>query len=123
MTTATWVSAPLPPEADAIARPDWPGWLAPVLARRGITSTEQAAAFLEPSLEQLHNPLELPDMEAALERLVGIGDDRAQTHDAGRRARDLGAQDLGGVDLDVDVSSPRKLGQTGELAREVGAFG
>jgi single-stranded-DNA-specific exonuclease len=69
MTTATWVLAPLPPEAEAIARPDWPAWLAPVLARRGITSTEQAEAFLVPSLDQLHDPLELPDMEAALERL------------------------------------------------------
>ncbi|MCS6777258.1 MAG: single-stranded-DNA-specific exonuclease RecJ [Chloroherpetonaceae bacterium] len=47
--------------------------LSPIVARllvqRGVTSLEEADRFLHPSLAQLHDPMLLPDAEAACERL------------------------------------------------------
>lgn len=49
------------------------GGLHPVIARtlaaRGITSSAEASAFLNPSLDQLHDPALLPGMTAAVERI------------------------------------------------------
>lgn len=44
--------------------------LARVLVNRGLTSPESAKSFLNPSLEDLRNPFEIPGMEEAAERLV-----------------------------------------------------
>jgi len=43
--------------------------LAKLLLLRGITTPEAAAAFLSPSLDQLHSPLLMTGMKAAVERL------------------------------------------------------
>lgn len=43
--------------------------LAGLLAARGITSGEQAARFLAPSLDHLHSPYEMLGMRAAVDRL------------------------------------------------------
>lgn len=43
--------------------------VARLLVARGVTTPEDAKAFLEPSLDSLHDPYLLPDMEPAVERL------------------------------------------------------
>jgi len=40
-----------------------------LLVQRGITSYEAARQFFRPSLDDLHNPFEMKDMQAAVERL------------------------------------------------------
>lgn len=44
--------------------------VARLLVNRGITTAEDARAFLKPSLDQLHDPFLLPDMEAGVARTV-----------------------------------------------------
>ncbi len=46
-----------------------PPLLAVLLAQRGVSGAEQAAAFLAPSLDQLHDPYLLHGMRTAVERL------------------------------------------------------
>jgi single-stranded-DNA-specific exonuclease len=98
MTTSTWTAAPTPPEAESLARPEWPAWLAPVLARRGLTTAAEAEAFLSPSLEHLHDPLLLPDMGAALDRLA-----EGAVH--GERAAIVGDYDVDGVSASAMLSA------------------
>ena len=43
--------------------------LAELLVHRGVTSFEQSRAFFRPSLDDLHDPFLMKDMEAAVERL------------------------------------------------------
>ena len=43
--------------------------LAEVLVKRGITSIEEADKFLNPSLDDLHDPFLMPDMEKAIKRI------------------------------------------------------
>src|SRR5690348_9739333 len=90
MTPARWLIPQ--PDADAvdalaaalrIGRP-----LATVLVRRGFRDPAAAARFLRPSLADLHDPLMLRDMAAAVERL--------------RRAISGGEQILIYGDYDVD---------------------
>jgi single-stranded-DNA-specific exonuclease len=46
-----------------------------LLAQRGITTAEEARAFFRPSLDQLHDPFLMRDMDRAVERLVrALGD-------------------------------------------------
>lgn len=40
-----------------------------VLVKRGITSVDEARKFLSPSLDDLHDPFLLPDMEKAIKRI------------------------------------------------------
>lgn len=46
-----------------------PGPLCELLVRRGYPDTAPARRFLRPSLDQLHPPDKLPDMDAAVERI------------------------------------------------------
>ena len=48
---------------------DLPEIVANLLAARGITSPDEANRFLHPSLDQLHSPMEMLGMLAAVERL------------------------------------------------------
>jgi single-stranded-DNA-specific exonuclease len=49
--------------------------VAPVVARllcqRGLSDPEQAARFLNPTLDQLHDPMALADMRVAVDRILG----------------------------------------------------
>lgn len=67
---AIWVPAENPSDSEIPSRDDWPEWLGPILARRGVGSAADAQAFLQPTVDQLHDPLLLPDMEPAAERLA-----------------------------------------------------
>lgn len=66
-----WVFAPShPEEAAALAREArLPHVLAELLVAREITSAADAHAFLNPHIDQLHNPLLMRGMEIAVERL------------------------------------------------------
>ncbi|MDH3404686.1 MAG: single-stranded-DNA-specific exonuclease RecJ [Acidobacteriota bacterium] len=85
-----WQRAPLPAGATPLAAGGLPDWLAAMLARRGIQTAAAAEAFLEPSLADLHDPARLPDLEAALERLL-----RARA--AGEKVAVVGDYDVDGV--------------------------
>ena len=91
------------------------GGLAPILARRGVSSAAAARQFLEPSAEDLHDPLLLHGMERAVTRLV-------EACSGGERVAVVGDYDVDGVSasallvavlrvLDVDVRSilPHRL--------------
>ena len=51
-------------EALDTARP-----LAILLVQRGVTTFEEAKAFFRPELSNLHDPFQMKDMEAAVERI------------------------------------------------------
>lgn len=68
---ARWVIAPRDPLAEteiAVATGIHPLVVA-VLRNRGLTTGQEIADFLNPSVEKLHDPGLLPDMEAVVERL------------------------------------------------------
>jgi single-stranded-DNA-specific exonuclease len=48
-----------------------PPVIARLLCQRGIVDPAAAAQFLHPSIQQLHDPFELLDMKAAVDRLLG----------------------------------------------------
>ncbi len=98
MSKATWVQAETPSEAARLARDDWPAWLAPVLARRGVRSLEEAERFLSPTLDQLHDPLDLPDMQAAVEHLAAAAE-------RGEKVAIVGDYDVDGVSATALLSA------------------
>lgn len=65
-----WVEAPEPEGAAALAAEGLPPVLARLLARRGVGDAAEARRFLEPSLDQLHDPADLAGLADAVERLV-----------------------------------------------------
>jgi single-stranded-DNA-specific exonuclease len=67
---AEWVAAPVPDAAAELERAGFPGWLAGLLARRGVSDAPGAERFLTPSLDQLHDPFLLAGMGEAVERLL-----------------------------------------------------
>ncbi|HOK55007.1 MAG TPA: single-stranded-DNA-specific exonuclease RecJ, partial [Armatimonadota bacterium] len=44
--------------------------VARILVNRGVRTVSDAHAFMSPSLDQMHDPMLLPDMEAGVERVV-----------------------------------------------------
>lgn len=68
--TAEWVAAPIPEAAAALTGSGVASWFAPLLARRGAADPESARRFLEPSLDQLHDPYLLEGMDGAVDRLL-----------------------------------------------------
>src|SRR5262245_10010358 len=44
--------------------------VARLLCQRGLSDPEQAGRFLNPSLDQLHDPMRLADMDKAVERIL-----------------------------------------------------
>ncbi len=67
-----WVVQPRRPDQEAhlASALHLPPVLAAILTARGLSDPAHARAFLEPSLENLHDPFLLPDMDAACERVV-----------------------------------------------------
>jgi single-stranded-DNA-specific exonuclease len=51
-----------------------PEIIASILVSRGITDYERAKAYFRPSLQQLHNPFLMHDMEKAVSRIVSASD-------------------------------------------------
>ncbi|MCB0794224.1 MAG: DHH family phosphoesterase, partial [Flavobacteriales bacterium] len=66
------------PDAAAVAaltHDRCPEPLARLLVQRGITAPEQASLFFRPTVEQLHDPMEMADMDKAVERIErALGD-------------------------------------------------
>jgi len=60
----------LGPEEELRKELDCSGLLARLLVRRGIEGLEEAQRFLHPKLTHLHDPFQLPGMEAAARRIV-----------------------------------------------------
>ena len=87
---AQWVEAERPEAAARLEREGLPGWLAAVLARRGVADPDAARAFLEPSVDQLHDPLLLAGMDAAVARLLAARRD-------GERVALVGDYDVDGI--------------------------
>jgi single-stranded-DNA-specific exonuclease len=110
-----WVAAPVPPAAAALAAAGVPPRLAPLLVRRGVADPEAARRFLTPSLDDLHDPLRLYGMAAAVERLVRAcrdGDGVAVVGDYdvdGVTATALLAAVLGACGLSVHPVLPHRL--------------
>ena len=89
LPAAIWAPAPLPAAADTLAA-DLPRWLAELLARRGVGDREAARRFLNPALDQLHEPRRLYGLPAAVARL-------AAARDAGEAVAIVGDYDVDGV--------------------------
>ena len=66
-----WQVYPEQPElvAAVMARHNLPRLVARILLNRGLAAEDDILAFLDPSLERLNPPFELPDLEAAAARL------------------------------------------------------
>ena len=67
--TTTAFAAQLCELAEFRACPETAGIVAQLLLSRGVSSTEQATTFLNPSLDQMHSPYEMLGMTAAVARL------------------------------------------------------
>ncbi len=85
-----WEQAAGSAAAADLAGSGFPSWMAELLARRGVADRGDAARFLAPSLDQLHDPLRLAGMEPALARLLAA---RA----AGERVAIVGDYDVDGI--------------------------
>jgi single-stranded-DNA-specific exonuclease len=90
VSSARWVEATTPKTAAGLIESGLSATLAGMLARREITSGEEAQRFLQPSLEQLHDPFLLRGMESAVTRLLAA---RAQ----GEKVVIVGDYDVDGI--------------------------
>ncbi len=84
------MAAPVPEAAAGLERSGLPSWLALLLARRGVTDAAGADRFLNPSLDQLHDPFLLAGMEEAVCRLV-------DARNRGERVAIVGDYDVDGI--------------------------
>jgi single-stranded-DNA-specific exonuclease len=66
----TWVPAAVPEATRELEASGVSALLAPLLARRGVATPADAARFLDPKPEHLHDPDLLAGMPAAIDRLV-----------------------------------------------------
>lgn len=90
MPAAEWVAAPVPDSAAGLEQAGLPAWLAALLARRGVADEQEARRFLNPSLDQLHDPFLLHGMEPAVLRLL-------EARDRGEKIAIVGDYDVDGV--------------------------
>lgn len=93
--SATWVeSEGSPPASDltveALGLAPRLSFFPTLLARRGITTLEEARGFLEPVVGHLHDPFLLDGMDAAVDRLL-------RARDRGERVVIVGDYDVDGV--------------------------
>ncbi|HKV43974.1 MAG TPA: single-stranded-DNA-specific exonuclease RecJ, partial [bacterium] len=71
MAVANWIVEPKDAEAVALAAAlDLHPLAASLLCRRGVTTVEAARRFLHPNLDDLADPLALPGMDRAVERVA-----------------------------------------------------
>jgi len=71
MAVESWIVEPKDAEAAALAAAlDLHPLAAAMLRRRGVTTVEAARRFLHPSLDDLSDPLALPEMPGAVERVA-----------------------------------------------------
>lgn len=87
---AVWAPATVPPAAAALEASGLPGWLAALLARRGVEDRAAADRFLRPSADQLHDPYRLAGLAAAVERVIAA-------RDRGEKLAVVGDYDVDGV--------------------------
>jgi single-stranded-DNA-specific exonuclease len=87
---ALWVAAAVPAAASRLEQEGYPGWLAKLLARRGVADGPAAERFLNPSAEQLHDPFLLAGMEPAVARLLAA-------RDRGEKVAIVGDYDVDGI--------------------------
>ncbi|HYL05034.1 MAG TPA: single-stranded-DNA-specific exonuclease RecJ [Thermoanaerobaculia bacterium] len=85
-----WVPAPVPAAAADLEGCGFPSWMAALLARRGVADPQAAAGFLEPTLDQLHDPFLLAGMEAAVNRLLAA-------RERGEQVAIVGDYDVDGI--------------------------
>ncbi len=134
-TRMRWIQRhPDPTAVDALqCHGEWPPLVARLLANRGVATPEQARRYLDPSADDLIDPLLLPDVGVAVERLRRAADRR-------ERVMLFGDYDVDGVSavaiyrelceqlgLDAVVRLPHRLsegyGLSGEAVREAKAAG
>jgi single-stranded-DNA-specific exonuclease len=58
--------------------------IAKILIQRGISTFEQAKSYFRPSLDQLHDPFLMRDMDRALQRIKQAFDQEAKDPDLWR---------------------------------------
>lgn len=75
-TTVVWRRAPVPPHAQALKEAGYPSWLADLLARRGVETAQEAEAFLNPALDQLHDAGLLHGLKPSVECLLRARENR-----------------------------------------------
>lgn len=85
-----WVAAPVPEAAAGLEQGGLPPWLAVLLARRGVSDPQDADRFLQPSLDQLHDPYLLAGMAESVTRLV-------EARERGERVAIVGDYDVDGI--------------------------
>ncbi len=76
--------------AAELERAGYQGWVAGLLARRGVTSRSEAEDFFRPRLELLHDPARLAGLSQAVARLLAA-------RQAGERVALVGDYDVDGV--------------------------
>src|SRR5690606_11304433 len=65
-----YCNKPLPEAIEALSRQiNVNPYLSSILLQRGITTFEEARSFFRPSLQKLHDPFSMKDMEVAVDRL------------------------------------------------------
>lgn len=88
--TVTWTAAPVPDGIEELRQLGCAEHEAALLARRGVRDEASQRAFLEPRLEDLHDPSLMHGVEAAVERLL-------LARDAAQRVALVGDYDVDGV--------------------------
>ncbi len=110
-----WSQATIPEEMQALEAAGYPSWLATLLARRGVTDSQEAETFLKPLVEHLHSPAALEGIRQAVERLAAAreGDEKVAIvgdYDVdGISATALLSAVLRACGLEVEVILPNRL--------------
>ncbi len=85
-----WLKAPIPESSVDLVQAGYSEWLASVLARRGVRSADDAAAFLNPGYSDLLDPERLGSLPQAVDRLI-------QARTSGQRVAVIGDYDVDGI--------------------------
>jgi single-stranded-DNA-specific exonuclease len=105
---ARWIALPVPAAAEALVAAGHPLRLAQMLALRGVENPAAARAFLEPRIEDLHDPEDLPGFKVGRDRLV-------HATELGERIVVVGDYDVDGVTATALLAATlRSLGATVE---------